>query len=304
MAKILIVDDDQQLARQIAAELVNHGHLCAVQARGSGVVEGIRKAKPDLLILDVMLPDISGFQVCRAIRADDELFGLPILLLSAMNNPEELRHGLAQGADDYVTKPFKINELLRRIDILLRQANSKKDRDAITDMPGDSAAKRELQRRVSRAQAFEIAYIELTHLMELRKTAGAEAREKAMRHLGRAITQCGERYQERGFFAAHLGGGAFLCVLPVGKAEGFAQTVCQAWQRHLSEFYQSIGRDADLRTPPPGKTAVQRVGVLCCVMKREENESITPQEILANLSNLRRNRATKSEAGIYVDRRQ
>lgn len=303
MAKILIVDDDQQVARQVAAELVHHGHLCAVQSRGAGVVDGIRKAKPDLLILDVMLPDVSGFQVCRAIRADDELYTLPILLLSAMNNPEELRHGLAQGADDYVPKPFKMAELLRRVDLLLRQANSKKDRDAVTDMPGDSAAKWELQRRVSRAQPFEIAYAELTHLLDLRKTAGADAREKAMRHLGRAITQCGEHYQDRGFFAAHLGGGAFLCLLPVGKAEGFAQTVCEAWQRHLPEFYQSIGHDADLRTPAPGKTPVQPVGVLCCVMKREENESITPQEILANLSNLRRNRAAKSEAGIYVDRR-
>ena len=304
MAKILIVDDDQQMARQIAAELVNHGHLCAVQARGLGVVDGIRKAKPDLLILDVMLPDISGFQVCRAIRADDELYTLPILLVSAMNNPEELRHGLAQGADDFVPKPFKMTDLLRRIDMLLRQTNSNKDRDAVTDMPGDNAAKRELQRRVSRSQPFEVAYAELTHLMDLRKTAGAEAREKAMRHLGRAICQWGERYSDRGFFAAHLGGGAFLCLLPVGKAEGFAKMVCEAWQRHLSDFYKTIGRDADLRTPPPGKTRVQPVGVLCCVMKRDENESITPQEILAKLSNLRRNRAAHSDEGIYMDRRQ
>ncbi|MEX2016000.1 MAG: response regulator [Candidatus Hydrogenedentales bacterium] len=303
MAKILIVDDDQQIARQIAAELVNHGHLCAIQPRGAGVVEGVRKAKPDLIILDVMLPDVSGFQVCRAIRADDELYTLPILLLSAMNNPEELRHGLAQGADDFVPKPFMMADLLRRVDLLLRQKHMLNDRDPVTELPGDSAIRRELQRRVSRTQPFDVAYAELTNLMHLRKTAGAEAREKAMRHLGRAIWQCGEPQRDRGFFAAHMGGGAFLCLLPAGKAEAFAKTVCDAWKQHVPEFYRAIGRSEDAKKAAGAKTPVHPVGVVCCVMKREENESITPQEILANLSNMRRTRAARSDAGVYVDRR-
>ena len=115
MAKIMIVDDDPQAADQIASQLKTRGHSCAVMNDGEGVLEVARKTDLDLLILDVMLPSTSGFEVCRQVRRDDALYMLPILFVSSMNDEAEIQHGLEQGADGYIAKPIESQAFLQRV---------------------------------------------------------------------------------------------------------------------------------------------------------------------------------------------
>src|SRR5690606_30808149 len=115
-AKILIVEDDPRAAEVLGRSLTAAGHTCSIESTGARVLERARQDTPDLLVLDVMLPGTSGFEICRRVRADAHLYTLPILIVSAMRGEEEVMHGLAQGADDYVVKPFEPAQVVQRVE--------------------------------------------------------------------------------------------------------------------------------------------------------------------------------------------
>jgi len=119
--KILIVDDDKNLLEVIKYNLVNDGHLVVLAENGTQAVEMARQEKPDLIILDVMLPGIDGFEVCRILRKE---MSVPILMLSAKTDEIDKVVGLELGADDYITKPFSVRELMARVRATLRRRQS------------------------------------------------------------------------------------------------------------------------------------------------------------------------------------
>ena len=122
MAEILIGEDDANVRKWLAIALETEGFTVRTAADGAATLGVVKTIRPDLLILDVMMPKMSGLEVCRAIRAFDRT--LPILMLTARNKDEDLIAGLGAGADDYVTKPFALNVLLARIAALLRRTNA------------------------------------------------------------------------------------------------------------------------------------------------------------------------------------
>ncbi|MEE0435209.1 MAG: response regulator transcription factor [Peptococcaceae bacterium] len=118
MSKILIVDDEQALVDLLAKKLVSQGHEVFTAADGRSGVALARAEQPDLILLDIMMPEMDGFEVCQAIR--DEVV-CPILFLSARQAETDKIRGLSLGGDDYITKPFGIRELMARIEANLRR---------------------------------------------------------------------------------------------------------------------------------------------------------------------------------------
>jgi DNA-binding response OmpR family regulator len=122
MSRILIAEDDRAMARGLEENLAYEGHFVRHVVRGDEVTPLIAEDRPDLLILDVMLPGMNGFEVCRHIRRADHR--LPILLLTARGDDVDKVMGLDLGADDYLTKPFSLSELLARVRALLRRSEA------------------------------------------------------------------------------------------------------------------------------------------------------------------------------------
>lgn len=118
MNKVLVVDDDKNLLEVIKYNLVNEGYSVLSAETGTQAVEIARQEKPDLIVLDVMLPGIDGFEVCRVLRKE---MSVPILILSAKTDEIDKVVGLELGADDYITKPFSVRELMARIRATLRR---------------------------------------------------------------------------------------------------------------------------------------------------------------------------------------
>jgi DNA-binding response OmpR family regulator len=118
-SKILIVEDDQNLLATLKYNLHQEGYSVVTASDGAQAVEIARSQKPDLIILDVMLPVLSGFEVCRILRKD---MSVPILMLTAKTEEVDKIVGLEIGADDYMTKPFSMRELLARVHAMLRRA--------------------------------------------------------------------------------------------------------------------------------------------------------------------------------------
>jgi DNA-binding response OmpR family regulator len=119
--RILVVEDDPSISRGLADNLVDDGHAVETAADGENGYRMIREWKPDLVILDLMLPRMSGYDVCRRVRA--ERIGVPIMMLTARGDEADRVLGLDLGADDYMSKPFSIRELLARVRAVLRRAD-------------------------------------------------------------------------------------------------------------------------------------------------------------------------------------
>lgn len=126
-ARILVVDDDAKITSMLKRALSFEGYEVEVAANGHQALI-LTASKPDLIILDIMLPDMDGFDVCRQIRSN---YSIPILMLTARDDTADRVLGLDTGADDYLVKPFALEELLARIRALLRRHTHKKDVDTL-----------------------------------------------------------------------------------------------------------------------------------------------------------------------------
>jgi DNA-binding response OmpR family regulator len=296
VAKILVAEDDASQLKKLERVLKSAGHDCVAAPSGKEVIDLCRSEQPAMLILDVMLPGTSGFEVCRQIRRDESLFRLPILILSAMGEDEEVEHGLAQGADDYATKPYQEQNLLQRIDMLLRINTDSNATDGLTALPGSEAAKREIQRRLSSGTMFSVACVELLNLRDLARRQGKEARDKAIRHLARALQRCGEQVSQEHFYVAHMGGGYFVCLCEPNEAERYAAMVNKLWGKHSETLKERLQA-----TPSP--EGIQKPELLMCVTGAGTDLAMSTQQLFDTLAQLRHKALQERQAGLHFDRR-
>jgi phosphate regulon transcriptional regulator PhoB len=119
--KILIVEDDRDIVEMVEYNLREEGYATVSALNGEDGVNSARKERPDLIILDIMLPVMDGFEVCRALKSDEATARIPIIILSAKSQETDKVVGLELGADDYVTKPFSPRELIARIRAIMRR---------------------------------------------------------------------------------------------------------------------------------------------------------------------------------------
>jgi two-component system phosphate regulon response regulator PhoB len=122
MAKVLIVEDEEPLTLLLRYNLEAEGYSVESVARGDDAETRLREVQPDLVLLDWMLPGLSGIELCRRLRARSETERLPVIMLTARGEEGERIRGLSVGADDYVVKPFSIPELMARVRAILRRA--------------------------------------------------------------------------------------------------------------------------------------------------------------------------------------
>ena len=124
--KILVVDDEPDIAGVVGYNLEKEGFTVVQAHDGEAALRKIRLEKPDLLILDLMLPGMSGLDICKTVRANPQTSQLPIIMLTAKSDELDRILGLEIGADDYVTKPFSVKELMARVRSILRRVQDNK----------------------------------------------------------------------------------------------------------------------------------------------------------------------------------
>ncbi len=119
---VLVVDDEEDLVELVRYNLEQTGYEVRTAFSGLEAVQAVAENPPNLIVLDLMMPGVDGLQVCKQIRASEKTSQIPILMLTAKGEDQDVVHGLESGADDYVTKPFSVNVLLARVSALLRRA--------------------------------------------------------------------------------------------------------------------------------------------------------------------------------------
>jgi DNA-binding response OmpR family regulator len=191
--RVLVVEDERTIAESVAARLRAEGFAVQIVGDGPSAVEAVGRARPDLVVLDIMLPGLDGLEVCRLIQADRPV---PVLMLTARDDETDLLVGLAVGADDYLTKPFSMRELAARVHALLRRfhrAAGERDR-APTIRLGDleiNQAERRVRRAGIEAHLTPTEFDLLVHLAGRPRTV--LARERLLAEVWGWADGCGTR---------------------------------------------------------------------------------------------------------------
>ena len=169
-AKILVVEDDGSINMLVRYNLEAAGFVVDVVETGEDAEIAVRETQPDLMVLDWMLPGLSGIELCRRLRAGRQTRGLPILMLTARGEEGDRIRGLTTGADDYVTKPFSPAELTARIKALLRRSSPDRLTDKIT--VGDIELDREAHRVVRSGRELRLGPTEFRLLEFFMRSPG------------------------------------------------------------------------------------------------------------------------------------
>lgn len=308
MAKILIVDSDSTGSQALVKTLRTLNHDAFVLPRGEQVIEAAKSQQTDLIVLDAMLPGtVCGFEVCRRLRADAELFTVPILMLSAMGGDEEVSHGLSQGADDYVVKPCNLQTLTSRIEALLQSQKTTPTTDELTALPAALATKRELQRSICCPDAFALVCIELLGLREVAQAYGAQTRTRLIRYLAQLLDKCSKDVTPTSFFMGHMGGGYFACITTPADMESFCTHLMKTWNSSKAALLDTL-KLKSTQPPPCHRSGTEReqeliLDPLICITVRQPGMNTDAKSMFEVVTRLRTKALENRKPGIYFDRR-
>src|SRR5579862_3515400 len=223
LSYILYADDHEDMRLMVRALLASAGHEVSLVADGRAALDALQEREPDLLLLDVMMPRLSGLEACRAVKSNPFTARIPVLMLTAEGEIESKVEGFEAGADDYLAKPFDARELRARVSALLRLVRREADRNPTSGLPGGRAIEEEILRRVSIDETFAVCYIDIDYFKPFADTFGFAAADAVIRGLGAAIVESVAAAGDPNDFVGHVGGDDFLIVTSIGRSQSLVR---------------------------------------------------------------------------------
>ncbi len=241
-ASILIADDLPDLLQALKETLEREGFDVTAVGDGQAALEAIRAAPPDIAVLDLKMPRMDGFEVCRALRDDPLLENLPIIILSASDAHDNKVTGLDLGADDFITKPVDVRELLARIRMILKRSRQGLDANPLTKLPGNLSIESRVERAVREGRPLAVLYVDLNQFKSYNDAYGYEEGDKALKALARVLVEKlrGDAGAE---FVGHIGGDDFIVLSTPDKMESLAQKICADFDAMVPSFYKKEDRE-------------------------------------------------------------
>lgn len=246
--KILVVDDSEFFVKIIERTLTQNGYEVVSACCGEDCLRLVREEKPDLVLLDVIMTGISGFDVCRVLRAAESNNLMPIIMLTGQNGHEDMLIGLDLGADDYIVKPFDNRELLCRVKNTLKRIDRNRNANPLTGLPGNLEIQRELDYRIERHIPFGAIYADLDNFKAYNDVYGFLNGDIAIKLTSDIITDT-----TRGCpscFIGHIGGDDFIIILEPQDATQVCTAIIEKFDQRIRALY--------------GEEDLQRGQVLTC----------------------------------------
>src|SRR5205085_6802701 len=187
--RILIADDEQAVRQLLDLVLRSQGYEVLTAQNGDQAVRMAQERVPDLVLMDLMMPHLDGYEAIRQLRNDTRTAHLPMLILTAKSTPDDVVTGFETGADDYITKPFNIPELLARIKGHLRRASQRPVRNPLTDLAGNTLLTEELKYRLKQAEPFAYLYADLDNFKAFNDTYGPARGDRVITLMADVLTE-------------------------------------------------------------------------------------------------------------------
>ncbi|MEK6543415.1 MAG: response regulator [Elusimicrobiota bacterium] len=229
--KLLVADDDPTIRDLVGHYLTENNYTVDYAANGQEALLKAAQTDVGLLILDIDMPDLDGYQVCQQLRGNFQTRHLPILMLTGKSEVAQKVSGLRLGADDYMTKPFHAEELKARIDGLLCRHKQMIGANPLTQLPGGPAIEDEFMRRQASGKPFGFAYIDIDHFKAFNDLYGYDQGDGIIKDTALAMLDVLKRQERRDFFLGHIGGDDFVLFAAADAVGSVAREIAAAFDK-------------------------------------------------------------------------
>jgi PleD family two-component response regulator len=239
---VLVVEDEADILELVTYNLTREGYRVIGAASGEDGLKAARAEAPQLILLDLMLPGIDGLDVCKILKNDDRTGGIPIIMLTAKGEEADIVAGLELGADDYITKPFDIEELKLRVQRAITRAEQQSLTDPRSGLPSGRLIEEQL-RRIIRQDGWALMDVRIKHFEPFKEVYGFVAADDMLRFSAMLISEVVDEFGTSDDFIGHAGGDNFIIVTSEEAAHSIAQRLQERFSQEVLSHYSFLDRE-------------------------------------------------------------
>lgn len=239
--KILIADDEKDIVAMTAKLLIRHGYEVIKTYDGASAVDLAREEKPDLILLDVIMPELDGFKVCQILKEDMLLRFIPIIMFTQKKTEKVSRlTGLKIGADEYLSKPVDPEELLIRIEMLIEKKREFVSTQPLTKFPGSATIETKIREKILGKEKFSVCYLDIDHFKSYNDAYGYLKGNDAIIYVSELLLKVMKENtskESHDVFVGHIGGDDFILVTPIEKVDKICGEIVDEFDGNVNNFY-------------------------------------------------------------------
>ena len=303
---ILVADDDPDLRDIVRSVLEPAGFHVIEAPDGEAALQLTRTHELELLILDYMMPHYTGPQLCSILKQDTLLRHVPIIMLTGKSEVQDKVLGIEAGADDYVLKPFEPQELLARVQAVLRRTAQDLDANPLTKLPGNMSILKELETRLRSKQPIAVGYVDLDRFKAFNDHYGFQRGDEVIRHTALTLLEQTKRHGNPTDFVGHIGGDDFMVMTTPDRADALCQGIVDAFDAMVHHLYDAkeLSQGFFLHTDRKGQPMkIPLLSISVALVTNEERPLTHPGQV-AELGAELKAYAKQFDRSLYVRERR
>src|SRR5512142_3153658 len=257
-SRLLVVEDDNDISNMLKIYFNSLGYDVDTAMRGAEALEKTRQVLPHLIVLDIMLPDIDGYEVCRSLRTSTRTSHIPVIFLTQKDERSDRLQGLELGADDYITKPFDIEELKLRVQGAIRRSERESLTDPRSGLPAGRLIEEQL-RRIIREKDWALLDMRVNYLEPFKDVYGFVAGDDVLRFTAMLISEVVDELGTNDDFIGHAGSDNFIVITGSQFGAAIRQRVKDRFVTEVQTHYNFMDRLQGYMPAPKGNGVVEKV---------------------------------------------
>jgi diguanylate cyclase (GGDEF)-like protein len=235
--RILIVDDEEHIRKIVKFQLEKAGYDIDTAEDGVEALKAVDACHPDLILLDLMMPNMDGYEVCKRLKSNYQTNHIPVIMVTAKAELENKLQGFEDGANDYITKPFAITELLVRVKNVLQWSQLQRQANPLTGLPGNISIEKEVERRLDGNTRFVFMYADIDNFKAFNDYYGYRRGDDAIRLTAETIVETVKINGNGDDFVGHIGGDDFVIISTLAKADAIASNVVKMFDQRIVNLF-------------------------------------------------------------------
>jgi diguanylate cyclase (GGDEF)-like protein len=260
-ARLLVVEDDIDIANMLKIYFTSLQYDVDVANRGRDALDKTKQVLPHLIVLDIMLPDIDGYEVCRNLRTSTRTSHIPVIFLTQKDERSDKLQGLELGADDYITKPFDIEELKLRVQGAIRRSERESLTDPRSGLPAGRLIEEQL-RRIIREKDWALLDVRVNNFEAFKDVYGFVAGDDVVRFAAMMIGEVVDELGTTSDFIGHAGGDNFIIITTNEAAPNIRTRLKDRFASEVQSHYNFIDRQQGFIQAPKAEGGVEKVGFM------------------------------------------